>query len=139
VSKLVKTMLLSLVIIVLVGVVAAVIVLNVLEKRNAGDEQTIDEIVEYSYQTPEITTDLSDGSFVRVQFQIVTDGKKARKEIEQRDFQVKNILIKKLATMDEESFKSGLSDVEDILQVELNKVMKKGKVEDVYTISKILQ
>ncbi|GIO26159.1 flagellar basal body-associated protein FliL [Ornithinibacillus bavariensis] len=138
-SKLVKTMLLSLVIIILVGVVAAVIVLNVLEKRDKGNEQTIDEIVEYSYQTPEITTDLSDGSFVRVQFQIVTDGKKARKEIEKRDFQVKNILIKELAKMDEESFKSGLSDVEDILQVELNKVMKKGKVVDVYTISKILQ
>lgn len=132
-------MLLSLVIIILVGVVAAVIVLNVLEKRDKGNEQTIDEIVEYSYQTPEITTDLSDGSFVRVQFQIVTDGKKARKEIEKRDFQVKNILIKELAKMDEESFKSGLSDVEDILQVELNKVMKKGKVVDVYTISKILQ
>ncbi|WP_010093416.1 flagellar basal body-associated protein FliL [Ornithinibacillus scapharcae] len=139
-SKLVKTMLLSLVIIVLVGVVAAVIILNVLDKRDKGEEQqSIDEIVEYSYQTPEITTDLSDGSFVRIQFQIITDSKDAKEEIEKREFQVRNILIKELATKDEDSFKSGLSDVEDILKVELNKVMTEGSIEDVYTINKILQ
>lgn len=132
-------MLLSLVIIVLVGVVAAVIVLNVLGKQDKGEEQSIDEIVEYSYQTPEITTDLSDGSFVRIQFQIITDSKDAKEEIEKREFQVRNILIKELATQDEESFKSGLSDVEDILKVELNKVMSEGSIEDVYTINKILQ
>lgn len=138
-SKLVKTMLLSLVIIVLVGVVAAVIVLNVLDKKDKEDEQSIDEIVEYSYQTPEITTDLSDGSFVRIQFQIITDSKDAKEEIEKREFQVRNILIKELATKDEDAFKSGLSDVEDILKVELNKVMTEGSIEDVYTINKILQ
>jgi flagellar protein FliL len=139
VSRLVKTMLLSLVIIILVGVVAAVIVLNVLDKKNDDKEQTIDEIIEYSYQTPEITTDLSDGSFVRIQFQIVTDSKDAKEEIAKREFQVRNILIKELATMDEEAFKSGLSNVEDILTVELNKVMTEGLIQDVYTINKILQ
>lgn len=139
VSKLVKTMLLSLVIIILIGVVAAVIVLNVIEKREQGDEQSIDEIVEYSYQTPEITTDLSDGSFVRIQFQIVTDSKEAREEIEKREFQVRNILIKELATMDEESFKTGLTNVEDSLLTKLNEVMTDGLATDVYTINKILQ
>jgi flagellar protein FliL len=138
VNKFFKITLLSLVVIILIGVVAAVIVLNVLDKNGSG-EPTIDEIIEYSYQTPEITTDLSDGSFVRIQFQIVTDSKKAKEEIAKREFQVKNILIKELATMDEEAFKSGLSNVEDILKVELNKVMKEGSILHVYTISKILQ
>ncbi|MFS0672443.1 flagellar basal body-associated protein FliL [Ornithinibacillus sp. 179-J 7C1 HS] len=138
-NKFVKTMLLSLVIIILIGVVAAVVVLNVLDKRDKDEEQSIDEIVEYSYQTPEITTDLSDGSFVRIQFQIITDGKDAKEEIAKRDFQVRNILIKELATMDEEAFKSGLSEVEDILKLELNKVMTEGSIQEVYTINKILQ
>ncbi|WP_306418990.1 flagellar basal body-associated protein FliL [Paucisalibacillus globulus] len=129
----------SLLIIVLIGAVAAVIILNVLDKKNDNGEPSIDEIIEYSYQTPEITTDLSDGSFVRIQFQIVTDSKDAKQEIAKREFQVKNILIKELATMDEEAFKSGLSNVEDILKVELNKVMTEGSIIDVYTISKILQ
>jgi flagellar protein FliL len=130
---------LSLLIIVLIGAVAAVIILNVLDKKNDNGEPSIDEIIEYSYQTPEVTTDLSDGSFVRIQFQIVTDSKDAKQEIAKREFQVKNILIKELATMDEEAFKSGLSNVEDILKVELNKVMSEGSIIDVYTISKILQ
>jgi flagellar protein FliL len=139
VNKFLKVTLLSLVIIILIGAVAAVIVINVLDKKNDNGEPSIDEIIEYSYQTPEITTDLSDGSFVRIQFQIVTDNKDAKEEIEKREFQVKNILIKELATMDEEAFKSGLSNVEDILKVELNKVMTEGAIIDVYTISKILQ
>jgi len=139
VNKFLKITLLSLLIIVLIGAVAAVIILNVLDKKNDNGEPSIDEIIEYSYQTPEITTDLSDGSFVRIQFQIVTDSKDAKQEIAKREFQVKNILIKELATMDEEAFKSGLSNVEDILKVELNKVMTEGSIIDVYTISKILQ
>ncbi len=138
-NKFLKITLLSLLIIVLIGAVAAVIILNVLDKKNDNGEPSIDEIIEYSYQTPEITTDLSDGSFVRIQFQIVTDSKDAKQEIAKREFQVKNILIKELATMDEEAFKSGLSNVEDILKVELNKVMTEGSIIDVYTISKILQ
>ncbi|WP_026906126.1 flagellar basal body-associated protein FliL [Paucisalibacillus globulus] len=138
-NKFLKVTLLSLVIIILIGAVAAVIVINVLDKKNENGEPSIDEIIEYSYQTPEITTDLSDGSFVRIQFQIVTDNKDAKEEIEKREFQVKNILIKELATMDEEAFKSGLTNVEDILKVELNKVMTEGSIIDVYTISKILQ
>jgi flagellar protein FliL len=139
VNKFLKVTLLSLLIIVLIGAVAAVIILNVLDNKNDNGEPTIDEIIEYSYQTPEVTTDLSDGSFVRIQFQIVTDSKDAKQEIAKREFQVKNILIKELATMDEEAFKSGLSNVEDILKVELNKVMTEGSIIDVYTISKILQ
>ncbi|MBC5635969.1 flagellar basal body-associated protein FliL [Ornithinibacillus sp. BX22] len=138
-SKLVKTMLISLVIIILVGVVGAVIVLNVLEKKDKDGEQSIDEIVEYSYQTPEITTDLSDGSFVRIQFQIITDGKHAREELSKREFQVRNILIKELAKMDEQEFKTGLSEVEDTLKLELNELMTEGTIQDVYTINKILQ
>ncbi|MEN2766441.1 flagellar basal body-associated protein FliL [Ornithinibacillus xuwenensis] len=139
-SKLVKTMLISLVIIIVIGAAAAIIFLNVLDKKDhAEEEKSIDEIVEYSYQTPEVTTDLSDGSFVRIQFQIVTDSKHAKEEIEKREFQVRNVIIKELAKMDEESFKTGLTDVEDVLKVQLNEVMSEGKIEDVYTISKILQ
>lgn len=138
-NKLVKTMLLSLVIIILAGVVGTVIVLNVLDKKDKDGEQSIDEIVEYSYETPEITTDLSDGSFVRIQFQITTDGKHAREELSKREFQVRNILIKELAKMDEQEFKTGLSEVEDNLKLELNKLMTEGTIQDVYTINKILQ
>lgn len=139
-SGLVKTMVTSLIVILLGGVIALVVVLNVSgEDKKNGDAESIDEIVENSYQTSEITTDLKDGSFVRIQFQIVTDGKKAKEEIAKREFQLKNILIKELSKMNTKDFKSGLGNLEDVVQLKLNEVMSAGKITDVYTISKILQ
>jgi len=139
VSKLIKTMLISLISIVVVSGITVVIVLNLPGENGKTEAQAIDDIVEYSYETPDITTDLKDGSFVRIQFQIATDGKKAKEEISKRDFQIKNALIKEMAKMDEEDFKVGLDDLEGALKNRLNEVMTEGKITDVYTISKVLQ
>lgn len=136
-SKLMKAMITSLVVLLLGGTVALVIVLNV--QSDKSEAKTIDKIVEQSYETPEITTDLEDGSFVRIQFQILTDSKDAKDEISKRDFQLKNILIKELAKMNEEDFKGGLTELEAVIQKELNEVMTQGEITKVYTISKILQ
>lgn len=136
-SKLMKTMVTLLVFLLLGGTVALVIVLNTQGEKS--EARSIDKIIEQSYETPEITTDLKDGSFVRIQFQILTDSKDAKNEISKRDFQLKNILIKELARMDEEDFKSGLTKLEEVVQEKLNEVMTQGEVTKVYTINKILQ
>ncbi|MFD2628393.1 flagellar basal body-associated protein FliL [Oceanobacillus kapialis] len=137
-SKLVKVMLSSIAIIIVGAAAVFLVILNV-NGEDEGKAKTIDEIVEYSYESPEITTDLEDGSFVRIQFQIVTDSKDAKEEIAKRDFQLKNILIKELAVLSEEDFKAGLSDLEKTVQTKLNEVMTEGNITDVYTINKILQ
>ncbi|MFC4557124.1 flagellar basal body-associated protein FliL [Virgibacillus kekensis] len=139
ISKLGKTMATSLIVLLLLGVVALVIVLNVTGEKANGSAQSLDEIIENSYQTSDITTDLQDGSFVRIQFQIITDSKDAKEEVKMREFQLKNILIKELAKMNEEDFKTGLSNLEDSIKLKLNQVMSEGKITDVYTINKILQ
>ncbi|WP_099158104.1 flagellar basal body-associated protein FliL [Virgibacillus ndiopensis] len=138
-SSLVKTMVTALITLLLAGVVALIVVLNLNGDKNEGNAQTLDEIVEHSYQTSELTTDLQDGSFVRIQFQIITDSKDAKEEIQKREFQLKNILIKELAKMNEDDFKTGLSDLEDTVKLKLNEVMTEGTITDVYTINKILQ
>ncbi|SHG85588.1 flagellar basal body-associated protein FliL [Virgibacillus chiguensis] len=138
-NKLVKTMLTSLTVILIIGISAFVVVQYVNSDEQSGKTSSIDKMEEYSYETPEITTDLKDGSFVRIQFQIITDGKDAKKEIEKRDFQLKNILIKELATLEEKDFQSELDDLEKHVKTKLNEVMTTGKITDVYTISKILQ
>lgn len=132
-------MLTSLTVILIIGISAFVVVQYVNSDEQSGKTSSIDKMEEYSYETPEITTDLKDGSFVRIQFQIITDGKDAKKEIEKRDFQIKNILIKELATLEEKDFQSGLDDLEKHVKTKLNEVMTTGKITDVYTISKILQ
>lgn len=132
-------MLTSLTVILIIGISAFVVVQYVNSDEQSGKTSSIDKMEEYSYETPEITTDLKDGSFVRIQFQIITDGKDAKKEIEKRDFQLKNILIKELATLEEKDFQSELDDLEKHVKTKLNEVMTTGKITDVYTISKILQ
>lgn len=132
-------MLISLLAIILIGGITTAIVLYFVNDKAEGQEKSIDDIIEYSYATPEITTDLNDGSFVRIQFQVITDSKEAKEEIEKRDFQVKNVLIKELAKLESEEFKTGLSSLEEKVITELNEVMTEGKITDVYTIQKILQ
>src|SRR5690625_1130705 len=138
-NSLVKTMIISITVLLIAGIAGAVITLNFLGDGTKGEGRSIDEINSYSYQSPEVTTDLEDGKFVRIQFQIITDGRKSLKEVEKREFQIKNILIKELAIMNEEDFKSGISDLEGTLKNKLNEVMTDGAITDVYTISKILQ
>lgn len=131
-SKLVKTMITSLVTIMLCGIITYVIYTNM-------QPDPIEDLVKYSYETSEITTDLEDGGFLRIQFQIVTDGKKAKNELASRDFQLRNILIKELTPLTEDEFTTGLDDIEEIVQTKLNELMTEGKIVDVYTINKILQ
>lgn len=140
-SKALKLFITSLIIIIVVGAGTSGAVIYYLSKNQAGSEKelSIDEMNEFSYETPEITTDLTDGRFVRVQFRIVTDGKDGLKELEKRDFQIKNILIKEISEMNEEDFSTGLTNVENTLQTSLNELMTEGKILEVYTIGKILQ
>lgn len=138
-SKMVKMMITSLVIILALGAATILFILNLNNKDDKSSAETLDEMVKYAYESPEITTDLLDGSFVRIQFQIITDGKAAQKEISKRDFQLKNILIKELAKLDEEDFKTALGELEEKIKDRLNELMTEGKIIDVYTINKILQ
>lgn len=131
-SKLLQAMILSLFIIL---VSAGIVWFFVVEP----EEDPLDEMVKYSFESPEITTDLKDGTFVRIQFQIVTDGKKAMDEMSKRDFQLKNILIKEISQMTEEAFSTDLNAVESVIKEELNHLIIDGNVTDVYTIHKILQ
>src|SRR5699024_2986767 len=95
-SRMVKTMITSLVILVSIGIIAIVFMLYVNKDNDKWKAQYIDEIVKYYYDTTEITIDLQDDSFVRIQFQVLKDGKSAKKEVVKREFQLKNILIKEL-------------------------------------------
>lgn len=134
-----KIMLISVIVLIFLAVAGVFYFIFYTDSTHADGEQTIDQMNEYSYDTPEITTDLKDGRFVRIEFRIIMDGKAGMKEIEKREFQVKNLLIKEISLMKEEDFSSGLSDLESVLMEELNEVMKDGKVTNVYTTNKILQ
>ncbi|WP_328284593.1 flagellar basal body-associated protein FliL [Anoxybacillus sp. J5B_2022] len=133
-------MLVTLVSITLISVVALVIVL----KFTGNQEKkapTADEIVASSVDVPEITTNLADGSFIKISFKIQMDSKDGKAEAEKRDFQIKDIIIEQLSMMKPADFngEQGKTNLKNRLKEKINQIMQDGKVEQVYITSFILQ
>jgi flagellar protein FliL len=139
-KKLLSIMLVIIVSITLIGVAALVVVM-----KFSGDEEhkepSIEEVVEASVDIPEITTNLSSGNIVRLSFKIETDSKKAKEELEQREFQIRDIIISELANMtaDQLDGKEGMDKLKETVKQKANGLMQEGKVNKVYTTSYILQ
>lgn len=136
-SKLFKIMIGSIAIILIVGVGALIYILNSSDDENK--ELSLEEMVEFSFTTEEMSTDLKDGSFVRMQFDIITDSKKARTEIENRSFQFQNLFIKESVNLTEADIQAGLTELETKLKDQMNELMDEGNIIDVYIISKVIQ
>ncbi|WP_449619388.1 flagellar basal body-associated protein FliL [Robertmurraya sp. Marseille-Q9965] len=139
-NKLVMIMLIILIAITLVGAVAVVVVLKVTGAEKA-DGPTIDEVIEASVDIPEITTNLAGNDLIRISFKIETDSKKAKEELEKRDFQVKNIIILSLSEKTSEQIQGseGQTKLESELKDKINELMQEGKVEKVYITGSLLQ
>ncbi|AEH48579.1 flagellar basal body-associated protein FliL [Parageobacillus thermoglucosidasius] len=139
-NRLIKTMLILLVIIALIGAIALIAVLKLTGEKEQSTPSA-DEIVESSIDIPEITTNLADGRYVKISFKIQTNSKKGKEEAEKRDFQIKNIIIEELSEMKAENFKGkeGMTSFEERLKQQINQIMQDGKVEQVYITSFVLQ
>lgn len=133
-------MLILLVAIMLVGVIAFVAVMKFTGDEGKS-EPSIDEILEASVDIPEITTNLASNDFIKISFKIETDSKKAKEELEKRDFQVRNIIIYELSEKKAEELqgKTGKMNLEDTLKGKLNSLMQDGKINKVYITGSLLQ
>ncbi|PLR77644.1 flagellar basal body-associated protein FliL [Bacillus sp. V3-13] len=140
-NKLLMIMLILLVAITLVGAVALVVVLKVNGEESEHKEPSIEEVLEASVDVPEITTNLAGNDFIKISFKIETDSKKAKEELEKRDFQVKNIIIQELSERESEELqgKDGKISLEETLKEKINSLMQEGKVKKVYITQSLLQ
>jgi flagellar protein FliL len=140
-NKLVTIMITLLVAITLVGVIAVVVITKFTGETEAKSEPSIDEIVKFSVEIPELTTNLASGDFIRISFTIQTDSKDAKEELEKRNFQVKNIIISELSEIKSDELKGrvGKEKLQEQLKVDINGLMQEGKVAKVYITSSILQ
>jgi flagellar protein FliL len=138
-NRLIRIMLILLTVITLVGVVALVVILNLNDDPNA--EPTIDEVLEASVDIEEITTNLYSNDYIKISFKIQTSSKNAKKELEKRNFQVKDIIIKELSEMKAEDLKGkeGKHHIEEMIRSKVNSIMQEGTVEKVYITSLIIQ
>lgn len=139
-NKLMMTMLIILIIIALVGAVVIVMLLNA-NKEASRSEPTIDEVLEASVDIKEITTNLASNDFIRISFKIQTDSKKAKEELEKRDFQINNIIILELSGLKAEEIqgKEGQLKLEETLKTKINEILQEGEVQKVYITQFLLQ
>ena len=110
--------------------------------KNTGSlEPTIDEILEASVDIPEITTNLADKRYVKIQFKIQTDNETAGQELAKRDFQVKNLIIQELSEMTQEDLKGkqGKQNLQQTLKSQINELMQAGEIQQVYITSYAVQ
>ena len=66
-NKATKAMITILFIILVAGIATLLFILNEKNETHAYGDKTIEEMVEVSFETEPITTDLKDGNYVRVQ------------------------------------------------------------------------
>ena len=94
-----------------------------------------------SVDIKEITTNLASNDFIRISFKIQTDSKKAKEELQKRDFQVNNIIILELSGLEVEEIqgKEGQLKLEETLKTKINEILQEGKVQKVYITQFLLQ
>lgn len=139
-NKLFKSMLIILISLTLGGVVTLVLV-NYYKEPDPNRAPTIDEVIAQSYETEEITTNLLSNDFIKASFQIQVNNKEASKEIQKRDFQVDNIIIRTLSGMESSDLSGpeGIERLEGTIRDRINDIMQQGEVVRVYTTSWVIQ
>ncbi|MFS0823604.1 flagellar basal body-associated protein FliL [Bacillus sp. 1P02SD] len=135
-NKLLVIMVIILSTITLVGTTAFVILTKVTASESQK-EPSIDQVLKATVEIPEITTKLLSDDYIRISFNIQTDGKKGKEELEKRQFQVSNIIIKELSNMTSEEFKGeeGIVNLENRLKDRINELMQDGTIIKVYATS----
>lgn len=140
-NKLLNTMLVILTIISLLAL-AFVTFLYLEKKENVEPKPlSIDEIVLATVETQEILTNLKSNHYIKIIFKIETDSEKAAEELTNREFQVNNLIIQELSdkTRDELDGKNGMKKLEDSLKIQIDELMEKGSIKNVYITSYIIQ
>ncbi|WP_318507792.1 flagellar basal body-associated FliL family protein [Bacillus sp. T3] len=103
--------------------------------------QSADDILASSIETEPITTNLEMGDYIKLRFRIQTNSEEASEELSERDFQVRNIILRLAASMTDAEAKSpqGIEKLEEELMNEINEFLQSGTVVQVYTTDKIIQ
>lgn len=111
------------------------------DTEHVNTEPSAEKIVECSLEIPEITTNLLNDDYIRISFTIQTDSKEAKEELEKRQFQVENVIIKTLSNLEAKDLEGteGKDKLEDTLKKSIDDYLTKGEVVQVYITSAIIQ
>jgi len=125
----------------LIGSIAIIVTLKYTEQAGTEKGPSIDDVIKASVDVTDIKTNLKSNNYISISFKIQMDSKKAAGELQKRDFQVRDIIIKRLSDMSAQDFEGtkGLSTLETDIAKQIDQLMENGHVVKIYTTSKVLQ
>jgi flagellar FliL protein len=125
----------------LIGSIAVIVTLKYTGQASTEKGPSIDDVIKASVDVTDIKTNLKSNNYISISFKIQMDSKKAAGELQKRDFQVRDIIIKRLSDMSAQDFEGtkGLSTLETDIAKQIDQLMENGHVVKIYTTSKVLQ
>ena len=140
-NKLISKMIIIMLSLTLIGSIAVIVTLKYTEQASTEKGPSIDDVIKASVDVTDIKTNLKSNNYIRIYFKIQMDSKKAAAELQKRDFQVRDIIIKRLSDMSAQDFEGtqGLSTLETDIAKQIDQLMENGHVVKIYTTSKVLQ
>ncbi|MCA4155248.1 flagellar basal body-associated protein FliL [Priestia megaterium] len=140
-NKLISKMIIIMLSLTLIGSIAVIVTLKYTEQAGTEKGSSIDDVIKASVDVTDIKTNLKSNNYISISFKIQMDSKKAAGELQKRDFQVRDIIIKRLSDMSAQDFEGtkGLSTLETDIAKQIDQLMENGHVVKIYTTSKVLQ
>jgi len=125
----------------LIGSIAVIVTLKYTGQASTEKGPSIDDVIKASVDVTDIKTNLKSNNYISISFKSQMDSKKAAAELQKRDFQVRDIIIKRLSDMSAQDFEGtqGLSTLETDIAKQIDQLMENGHVVKIYTTSKVLQ
>lgn len=145
-NKLLNMSIILLIAITLLGIVALVLYKYVLipqdtNNQNALNNPSIEEMVEMSVSTGELTTNLADNRYAVMDFTIVLNNEDAKEEVEMGLFLVKREIIGVLSSLTSEDLtgEEGVNAMEARIISRVNNILQEGEVVKVVTTKRLIQ
>jgi len=140
-NKLISKMIIIMLSLTLIGSIAVIVTLKYTGQASTEKGPSIDDVIKASVDVTDIKTNLKSNNYISISFKIQMDSKKAAAELQKRDFQVRDIIIKRLSDMSAQDFEGmqGLSTLETDIAKQIDQLMENGHVVKIYTTSKVLQ
>lgn len=111
------------------------------EVKSKQEPVKIEELVEMSVDTDQITANFADGKYINVQFKLITKSKTDAEEIKKMSFKTTDAIIKTInqIKMTDAVGPKGFTLIEKSVKENLNKALGKDSITHVYLIDKLIQ
>jgi len=102
---------------------------------------TAEELLKYTVEVEEITTNLHGKGFAQLKFQLQADSTKAKDELQYRKIQIRHLIIQTLSSVTLEDLKGekGIAKLEQSVQSQINQMMESGHVLKIFSTKLLLQ